>query len=180
MGDAAGQEPKQIIIAAADEMAFHQFLDVANTRLELGEIVNAMVGQRDFGEDRYAVDQLVQVDLCAVSGDVTCLLQALHALQARAGRKPDLFGEVQVSDCPVLLQLHQNIDIDAVEFGQAGHERSSSNVTCGAGRRQVLFVCRVLAISTSMNEAAVISVLIAAMVGSISSRNAVNIRLVSG
>jgi uncharacterized membrane protein len=38
----------------------------------------------------------------------------------------------------------------------------------------------VLAINTSMKEVAVISVLIAAIVGSISSRNAVNIRLVSG
>src|SRR6266851_3512576 len=43
-----------------------------------------------------------------------------------------------------------------------------------------VFFCRVLAISTRMNDAAVISVLIAAMVGSISSRSAVNIRLVSG
>ena len=39
---------------------------------------------------------------------------------------------------------------------------------------------RLLATSTSMNEAAVISVEIAAMVGSISSRSAVNMRLVSG
>jgi hypothetical protein len=38
----------------------------------------------------------------------------------------------------------------------------------------------VLASSTSIKEAAVINVLIAAMLGSISSRNDVNIRLVSG
>jgi len=43
-----------------------------------------------------------------------------------------------------------------------------------------LFFDRLVAISTSMNETAVISVLIAAIVGSISSRSAVNIRLVSG
>jgi DNA-binding transcriptional LysR family regulator len=42
----------------------------------------------------------------------------------------------------------------------------------------VLF--RALAINTSIKDEAVISVLIAAIVGSISSRNAVNIRLVSG
>jgi hypothetical protein len=40
--------------------------------------------------------------------------------------------------------------------------------------------CRAVASSTSINEAAVINVDIAAMVGSISSRSAVNMRLVSG
>jgi hypothetical protein len=45
MGDAARQEPEQVIVAAADEMAFHQFLDVADVRLELREIVDAMVDQ---------------------------------------------------------------------------------------------------------------------------------------
>ena len=42
------------------------------------------------------------------------------------------------------------------------------------------FFDRLVATSTSMNETAVISVLMAAIVGSISSRSAVNIRLVSG
>jgi hypothetical protein len=49
-----------------------------------------------------------------------------------------------------------------------------------ASSRQEPFFCRELTTSTSMKETAVINVLIAAMVGSISSRSAVNIRLVSG
>src|ERR1700730_18388154 len=68
--------------------------------------------------DRSLFGQFGEVDPRAVSGDVTRFFQSFHALQAAAGRKPDLLGKQQVADRSVLLQLDQDIDVDTIEFRQ--------------------------------------------------------------
>ena len=51
-----------------------------------------------------------------IAGDKARLFKALDALQAGAGRKSHGIGEINVADTAIFLQLHQDVDIDAVKF----------------------------------------------------------------
>ena len=98
MGHAARHEFQQIVVAAADQMAFDDFVQLADTRLEPGKVAGAMFGQRHFGKDGQIFAQLVQVDVRTIAGDVAGLFQPLHPRQAGAGRQTDRVGQFDISD----------------------------------------------------------------------------------
>jgi hypothetical protein len=87
---------------------------------------------------------------------------------------------VAVGNTVSLIEVMQSFTPIVAEQAGVRNPAAFPGDAASCTRCQPLFFCRVLAISTSRNEAAVISVLIEAMVGSISSRSAVNMRLVSG
>src|SRR5258708_6661997 len=79
MRDAASHELEQIIVSATHEMAFHDLVDLANSRFEPREVPAAMLGQRDLGEYRQEFAELAHIHLGAVAGDVPRLLEPLYA-----------------------------------------------------------------------------------------------------
>jgi hypothetical protein len=114
---AACDEAQQVVVAAADQVAFHDLVDLADAHLELDEVFALVVLQRDLGEHQQRVAELLEPEVRAVAGDVAGLLQPLHADQAGAGRQADGVGEVDVGHAPVLLQLAEDAQVEAVELG---------------------------------------------------------------
>src|SRR5690242_18424791 len=75
VGDVAGDEFQQVVIAAADEMTFLQLAMAADLRLESDEILAPVIAQRHLGEDGDVVRELRQVQPGVVAGDIAGLLQ---------------------------------------------------------------------------------------------------------
>src|SRR5262249_57440575 len=55
MGDVAGDEFEQVVVAPAHEMAFLQLAATPDFGFELDEILAPVIAQRHLGEDRYVV-----------------------------------------------------------------------------------------------------------------------------
>ncbi|TLY61961.1 MAG: TonB-dependent receptor, partial [Gammaproteobacteria bacterium] len=115
------QELQQVVIAAADQMAFDHFVDRTDARLELDEVLAMMVVQRDLREDRDGLAQLGQIDPGVVAHDVAGFLEPLHAQQTRARRQGDGLGQVDIGNAAVALQLGQYVEIDPIEL-ECGHQ----------------------------------------------------------
>src|SRR6266702_205212 len=64
--DAARDEAQQVVVAAADQMAFEDLVDFADRRLEADEVLAVVVAERDLGEHRERVAELLQPQLRAV------------------------------------------------------------------------------------------------------------------
>src|ERR1700674_911670 len=125
---AARDELQQVVVSAACQMAFHDFIHVLDRRDKLDEVLAAMIGKRDFSEDNLHVAQLLQLDLRAISDDISRLLKPLHADQARARREPDRVGQLDIRDAAFLLQLRKDAQIYAVKLAVAAHRQGVSRV----------------------------------------------------
>lgn len=86
MANTAGDKAQQVIVAAADHVAFKQTVDGFQVPLEAAMIFAAMLGQCDLGEYGDAVGDLGQVDSRPVGRDVLGRLETFDPLQAGAGR----------------------------------------------------------------------------------------------
>jgi hypothetical protein len=116
MVDASAHETQQIIVPAADQMAFHQLFDVAQIGLEPDEILLAVIDQGDFREDGDTFGQFPEIDVGSIARDVSAGFETFHALKAGARRKPHRIRKVRVRHPPVLLQLDENINVDPIKL----------------------------------------------------------------
>ena len=119
--DAAGHEAHQVVVAAADQMAFEDFVNQADVGFELGEVFALVVAEGDLGEDGYRVGDLGQVQMRFVAGDITGRFKPFDPLQARAGRQADGIGKADVGHPAVLLQFDQDADVDPIQFYEPFH-----------------------------------------------------------
>ncbi len=126
-----GNEAQQVVVAAADQVAFQYLVHFAQRGFEAGEVFAAVVREGDFGEHREGVSELLQAQVGAVAGDVACLFQPLDADQAGAGREAHCVREVHVGHAPVLLQLRQDAQVQSVDFEGFVHGGLASRMTGG-------------------------------------------------
>jgi hypothetical protein len=84
---AARDELQEIVVAAADEVALDDFIDLANARFEEREIAAAMFRQRDVGKDDQKFAEFVEVDKSAVTGDIAGAFKAFFTGEARVGER---------------------------------------------------------------------------------------------
>jgi hypothetical protein len=104
-------------------MALDDFRHIAYRRFKTGEIVGSVVRERDFREYQKHVAKLAQMQLGSIAGDVAGAFQTLDPGQARAWRKPDRIGEIDIGDASVLLQFGEDLKVYSVQLRQSGHNR---------------------------------------------------------
>jgi hypothetical protein len=104
VGNGTRDKLQQVIVTAADKMAFEHFWYCRDASLEFREILRAVVAKGDLGKDNDRLPQLVQRDLGTVAGDETGGFEAFDALQAWALRQADDIGQRRVGHATVFLQ----------------------------------------------------------------------------
>ncbi|KAF1857657.1 hypothetical protein Lal_00013125 [Lupinus albus] len=116
LADAGGDELQHVVVAAGHQMAFQQLFDLLDGGQEAGKIDLPVVLQRHLGENGQGLAQFADIDLRRVAFDVAFRLELLDPHQAGAGRQIHQFGQFDVGDPAVLLELMQNLDVDAVQL----------------------------------------------------------------
>src|SRR3990167_4731977 len=71
--DTARHEFQQIVIAAANQMAFDDLVELRDTAFETRKVAATVLAERNLGEYRQDLAQLVPVAVCALAGDVARL-----------------------------------------------------------------------------------------------------------
>ena len=73
-----------------------------------------MILESDFSEDGCVIREFVYIKLRVVAVDLASLLQTFYSFQARTGGQADCIGQVSIQNSRILLQLRQNVDVNAI------------------------------------------------------------------
>ena len=121
IGHAAIYEFKQIIIAAADQVAFNDFRKFRDAGFENFKILASVAQDGDFGENVDRIRQAADGDPGAVSRNKTRRFKSFDPLQAGALRQSQRICQCRIGNATVLLEFLKNFEVDAVQFRRRRH-----------------------------------------------------------
>ena len=107
IGHASVHEFKQIIIAAADQLAFNDFKKLRDAGFENFKILTSVIRDGDFGEHVDRISETAAVDPGALCRNKTRRFQSFDQLQAGALRQSHRICQCRIGNAPVLLEFRK-------------------------------------------------------------------------
>jgi hypothetical protein len=140
-GEVGGHNPEQVVGITEHPPALDHLVDFGHSRLERFHRRQPVLHLHgDVDEHLEAAVNGGGIDDGLVAGDDPRCFEPSNAAQAGGGTQPDAFGELDVRETPVRLEMPQNCSIYAI-YGTKlylfAEEHSKFAIECGACRASV-------------------------------------------
>ena len=119
IGDVAGEHLQMIVVAARHQMAGDDIGAARDRSLKRGEIIFALLLQRNGDDDRGDQAKRCRVEIGTVAADDAGVLELADPPRAGGSGEPDLLGEVELACARVTHQLGEDFEVDAIEVVHA-------------------------------------------------------------
>ena len=106
--DVARDHLQMIVVAARHQMAGHDIRAARDRRFKRGEIILALLFQRDGDDDGRDQPERGQFEIGAIAPDDPAFLELADAARTGSGLQPDLLGKLDLTYPGIAEQFSQN------------------------------------------------------------------------